>query len=131
VLKTRNMVLGGFALVLILVVAVGAAAALSTGSNVPRQIPPGPGEEQPPNGIAIRNMTLRPPRVTVPVGQVVIFTNADPFDHQIVATSGARFDSGRLHVSQNFRFTPRQPGTITYEDRLYPQLRGTIVVTPK
>ena len=81
------------------------------------------------------SMNFLPANVTVVVGvnNTIVWSNLDPAQHNVVATSvpaGAqRFRSGLLNQGQTFTVTLTVPGTYRYLCSIHPDwMRGTIVV---
>jgi plastocyanin len=92
---------GLFALILPLVLVVGATSASAVTVNV-----------------AVRDNTFNPKTITVNVGDTVVWQNTGAFEH--TATSGAAcapdgtFDSGPLSPGESFSFTFNEPGSYPY-----------------
>jgi plastocyanin len=78
--------------------------------------------------VALRQVAFLPGSLVVRTGQTVHWTNRDPVPHNIVATSGARFDSGTVPPGATFSFTAARPGTIHYVCTLHQGMRGTLQV---
>ncbi len=79
--------------------------------------------------MTLRNTAFSPPTLTAKVGQTIVWTNADPFVHNVTATAGASFRSASLAKGASFRFTPRAPGTITYVCTIHANMTARLVVT--
>jgi plastocyanin len=78
--------------------------------------------------IALRQVAFAPSRLVVHAGQTVHWTNRDAVPHNIVATSGARFDSGTVPPGATFSFTAARPGVVHYVCTLHQGMRGTVQV---
>jgi plastocyanin len=113
-----------------------AATLLLSGEETPTNAAaPPPGEASAPAAegtarVAVRDVRFTPGRATVKVGQLVRWTNADRVPHDVVATRGASFDSGRLGTDEGFAFRPKAPGEITYVCTLHQGMTGTLLVIP-
>jgi glucose/arabinose dehydrogenase/plastocyanin len=79
--------------------------------------------------IEIKNFSVQPDSITVPVGTIVTWINRDPASHTITSDDG-KFDSGTIKSGGEFRFTFSQPGTYTYHCAIHPSMIGKVVVTP-
>lgn len=87
---------------------------------------PTPGNEV---AVTMRDVAFRAHDVTVRLGQTVVWTNEDRVPHDVVATSGARFDSRNLDAGGSFEYRPTAVGTIAYVCTLHQGMDGTITVT--
>ena len=76
--------------------------------------------------VAMRNVRFTPRSLSVRVGQVVTWTDEDRVPHDVVATSGADFDSGNLNANGAFSFRATAPGRIAYACTLHQGMSGTI-----
>jgi plastocyanin len=66
---------------------------------------------------------------TVRAGRTVTWINEDRIPHNVVATSGATFDSGTFGHGEAFTFRPTRPGTIAFVCTLHQGMNGTLTVT--
>jgi plastocyanin len=80
--------------------------------------------------VAMEGTSFIPPEVTVTLGQTVIWTNKDPFPHNVSSSSG-RFSSKNLEPGATWRFTPKTEGRFAYVCTLHPGMKGTLVVKKK
>lgn len=83
--------------------------------------------------VRIQNMKFEPPQISVNAGDTVIFENRDDVPHALRRRDGGSpaLDSGRLRPGKAFSFPVRGVTSILYEDRLHPEMRGSIdVLTP-
>lgn len=78
--------------------------------------------------IAMKNIAFSPDNVTVKVGQKITWTDEEPVEHNVVAQSGATFESEIFGEGKSYSFTPKTAGTIKYECTLHPGMDGTITV---
>jgi plastocyanin len=79
--------------------------------------------------IGMKNIAFNPKSVTVKVGQKIVWTNEEAVDHNVVADSGADFQSSNFGEGKTFDYTPTKAGTIQYECTIHPGMVGTITVT--
>ena len=87
---------------------------------------PGPGKRV---DVTMRNVAFEPRAVSVSVGQTIVWTNHDRVPHDVVATSGAKFDSGNVDAGGTFAFDPTTAGAISYVCTLHQGMTGTITVS--
>jgi plastocyanin len=110
--------------------AVAAAALLaSCGGESPPKRPPPPAKAGGGTRVAMRSIAFVPATATVKVGATVTWTNDDSVDHNVTATSGARFKSPAFGRNGSASFTPKKAGRIRYVCTLHPGMKGTLVVT--
>jgi len=76
--------------------------------------------------VKIDNFTFGPQRLSVKLGDTVVWTNEDDIPHTVVSIS--RFRSAALDTGDKFSFTFTKAGTYEYFCGLHPQMQGTIVV---
>jgi plastocyanin len=79
--------------------------------------------------VVMKNVAFSPRATRVKVGQTVTWVNEDRIAHNIVATSGARFDSGLVGGGATFRFRVTAPGAIAYVCTLHQGMIGSLVVS--
>ena len=101
-----------------------AAPAASTPAAASSSASGGSGEVK----IAMKNIAFAPDDVTVKVGQTITWTDEEPVEHNVVAQSGAKFESDIFGEGKSYSFTPKSPGVIKYECTLHPGMDGTITV---
>lgn len=77
--------------------------------------------------VAIDAVRFQPADVTVSVGDTVVWTNKDPFPHNVTSKHGA-FHSASLAPGRSFRFHATTAGTFPYTCTLHPTMRGEIHV---
>lgn len=112
IVRNRAMVAAVFALLLTSLVAVGNATSVSADATV-----------------TILNFQFMPPKMTIPVGTTVKWTNQDGPTHTVTSDTAGIFDSGNLAPTKSFSFTFTTPGTFTYHCAIHPTMMGSIVVT--
>ncbi len=75
-----------------------------------------------------------PARLSIRVGDTVVYVNEDEVPHTFTASevpSGAsKFDSGPVNPGDSYRYTFRVPGTYRYFCMLHPHKGGIIEVSP-
>jgi plastocyanin len=86
---------------------------------------------KPGEAIGMKSLRFRPDHVRVPVGREITWRNDEGVGHDVVAQSGAQFESKTFGKNGTFQFTPAKAGTIKYECTLHPGMTGTIDVTGK
>jgi plastocyanin len=78
--------------------------------------------------IEMKDTAFDPADVTASVGDTIVWTNEDQFDHNVVADSGADFKSDNFGYDETFEWVANKPGEISYECTLHPGMTGTITV---
>jgi plastocyanin len=81
--------------------------------------------------VSMKSLRFHPDHVQVRVGQPVTWRNDEGVPHNVVAQSGADFESKTFGKDGTFSFTPGQAATIKYECTLHPGMTGTIDVVAK
>jgi polar amino acid transport system substrate-binding protein len=77
--------------------------------------------------VGISKFTFSPAEQWLLAGRSIIWTNADPVDHDVAATDGS-WDSGTISPGATFSFAFATPGDYTYVDTLYAGMTGVIHV---
>lgn len=108
------------ALVAALAVAGCGSSSSSSGGSKPTPVASGT--------IEMKDIAFSPKDATVKVGQKVTWVNKDSVDHNVIAGNGA-FKSGNFGQNGTFTFTPKKPGTYTYQCTLHPGMTATLTVT--
>jgi plastocyanin len=80
--------------------------------------------------VTMQNIAFRPKSLTVDVGEQVTWTNAEDIEHNVVATSGAEFESEIFGKDGSYAFTPTEPGRVTYTCTLHQGMDGELRVAP-
>jgi plastocyanin len=78
--------------------------------------------------VIIQNEGFSPSALIIPVNTTVIWINKDPVIQNIVSDTGL-FESGNLSNGQSFNHTFNQTGSYHYHSTLYPNMKGSIIVT--
>ena len=78
--------------------------------------------------IVMRDIKFDPENATAQAGQEVCWPNEDTIDHNVVAQSGADFESDLYGKGEAFTTTVEQAGTIDYVCTIHPAMVGTIEV---
>jgi plastocyanin len=78
--------------------------------------------------VAMRDVRFRPAQLTTRRGQTITWTNEDRVPHDVTATQGAGFASGKLAAGRSFSFRATAPGEIRYVCTLHQGMTGTIRV---
>ncbi|WP_052374236.1 cupredoxin domain-containing protein [Methanobacterium sp. SMA-27] len=85
--------------------------------------------KQPTNDtVVIQNEGFSPSALIVPVNTTVTWINKDPVTQNLVSDTGL-FESGNLSNGQSFNYTFNQTGSYHYYSNLYPNMKGSIIVT--
>lgn len=81
-----------------------------------------------PGSVTISDFTFVADPITVAAGSTVTWTNADSFNHSVVATDGS-FVSESLSNGETFSNTFDAAGTFDYVCGIHASMTGTVVVT--
>jgi plastocyanin len=111
---------------LIAVVALALAVAGCGGSGGASAATLKPGEP-----ITMKSLRFHPDHVRAKVGETVTWRNDEGIPHDVVADSGATFQSKTFGKGGTYTWTPNKPGTLKYECTLHPGMTGTIDVVAK
>lgn len=76
--------------------------------------------------IAMRGNSFRPRRVTVSLGDTVVWVNRDIVRHDAVKPD--LFDSGELRGGEQFSWVPADTGLVEYRCTIHQRMRGEIRV---
>jgi plastocyanin len=84
------------------------------------------------NAVTIQNFAFSPAALTVKVGTMVTWTNADPDAHTVTSKqgSGGPLNSAALATGATYSYTFTKPGTYAYYCTIHPFMTATVVVTP-
>src|SRR6266568_3825513 len=77
--------------------------------------------------VTIQNTAFAPPTTPIRVGDMVTWTNADPFSHTSTSDTGA-WDSSVIRAGGSFSFIFKTAGTFAYHCSIHLFMHGTIVV---
>jgi plastocyanin len=80
--------------------------------------------------IANRQMTFIPFVAVASVGGKVVFTNEDPFPHNVFSPDNEKFNMGNLPQNGAHTRAFKNPGVYTLLCNLHPGMIGYLVVTP-
>ena len=83
-----------------------------------------------PVAVSIRDFAFAPAAVTVRVGTVVTWTNADTDAHTVRTIATATLKSGVLDTNGTYTYTFTTPGTYAYHCSIHPEMHAAITVTP-
>ena len=84
---------------------------------------------QPAASVRIDNFSFQPKQLTVNVGTIVTWMNADDVPHTATSKDDPQvFDSGPLDTDDKFSFTFRKPGKYTYFCKVHPHMTGVVTV---
>jgi plastocyanin len=76
--------------------------------------------------VAIKALAYVPQTLSVKPGDVVVWTNQDPFPHTVTAPGG--FDSGSIAPGKSWRYKVKRAGTHPYVCTLHSNMKGTLQV---
>lgn len=79
--------------------------------------------------VVVRNVSFNPSRLTVRVGEEVVWSFDDNGLGHTVTADGGSFDSGR-QTTGDFRRVFDPPGEVAYHCEVHARMKGTIVVGP-
>jgi plastocyanin len=79
--------------------------------------------------VSMKDLKFHPEQLKVKAGRTVTWTNDDDVDHNVTATSGAKFHSKAFGGGGTYRFKPTKAGTIAYVCTLHPGMKGRLTVT--
>ena len=80
-----------------------------------------------PKAVQIKGFAFTPKLLTVAVGTVVTWTNADDEAHAVTSTNKL-FHSAALDTDDKYSFTFSKPGEYSYFCSLHPHMTGRIIV---
>ena len=75
----------------------------------------------------IKNLAYLKPRIEVPLGTTVEWTNNDPLPHSVTAVDKS-FNSGLIYPGKTYRHTFTKAGTYEFYCMPHPFMKGTVVV---
>jgi plastocyanin len=80
--------------------------------------------------IEIKAKKYSPAKLTIKVGETVIWTNRDDSDHTIVADDGSfgTRDNDDLSPGESYKFTFKKKGKYKYHCKYHPREKGEIIV---
>ena len=78
--------------------------------------------------IEIKDKKYSQAKLTIKVGQTVIWTNRDDSDHTIVADDGSFGSDGDLARGESYKFTFKKKGKFKYHCKYHPREKGEITV---
>jgi plastocyanin len=81
------------------------------------------------NLVTITSAGFQPGTLTVKVGDIVTWSNADTAAHTVTSDTAGLFDSGPISQGATFKFTFSQAGTFTYHSTSDSGWTGTVTVT--
>lgn len=78
--------------------------------------------------VTIQDYTYEPPRITVPKGTTVTFTNRDSTPHTATSKQSGLFESGSIDTGESGKVKLNESGSFAYYCLFHPFMKGTIVV---
>jgi len=79
--------------------------------------------------VSMKNSKNVPEQISVKVGQKVLWTNDDPYVHNVTATEGEDFESGNIDGGGTYEYTAGKAGVIDYVCTIHSGQIGKITVT--
>ena len=76
----------------------------------------------------IKNISYMQPKITIPVGTTIEWTNSDPLPHTVTATDKS-FSSGLIQPGKTYRHTFTKAGTFNFYCIPHTFMKGAVVVT--
>jgi plastocyanin len=76
--------------------------------------------------VVIQGLLNVPETLKVKRGDIVVWTNKDPFPHTVTAPGA--FDSGPIAAGKSWRLVARRAGTYAYVCTLHSNMKGTLQV---
>ena len=76
--------------------------------------------------VAIKALSYEPPALAVKRGDVVVWTNQDPFPHTV--TASGKFDSKEIKPGESWSYKAQQSGDVPYICSLHPTMKATLRV---
>jgi plastocyanin len=76
--------------------------------------------------VTIEGTSFRPDRLSVAVGDTVVWVNKDPFPH--TATATGNFDSAGIDPEKSWKFVPSKKGTFDYVCTFHPTMKARLTV---
>jgi len=77
--------------------------------------------------IDIKNFAFIRSVTRVMPGDTVVWTNKDPADHSVVSKEGL-FEQDLLATGESYSYTFEEVGRFSYNCRIHPYMKGTIIV---
>jgi len=95
--------------------------------NSPETTPPASEGSQTYN-IEISGFSFKPSELTIKTGDIVTWTNQDPFSHTITSDSGSELNSEKFGKGETYSHTFNTAGTYEYHCAPHPVMKGKIIV---
>ncbi|MGH7592869.1 MAG: cupredoxin domain-containing protein [Gemmatimonadales bacterium] len=111
--------------------AIFLSAALVTGCISDRPLAPigtGPADTAD-TTVRIANFAFAPQEISVHLGAVLEWINADPTIHTVTSDDNT-FDSNVINPDGRYRLTTTRTGVFRYFCRIHPFMQGKVTVTP-
>ncbi|MGP3921983.1 cupredoxin domain-containing protein [Streptomyces sp. 8N616] len=133
----RVLLIGGlgaaFSAVLCLALLESATSGAAAGAPAPaagQQAQPAAQQgEQADYTVDLKGNAYIPAKLTVKVGDTVLWTNYDDVPHTVTTTKGPeKFDSGTLDKGESFSYTFTEPGTYEYYCSVHPDMTASVTV---
>jgi plastocyanin len=79
--------------------------------------------------IQMRAVSFAPRELTIPLGDTVLFKNADIVRHNAVRREV--FDTGNLKAGESYSWVPSDTGSFRYQCTIHTRMRGEVKVVPR
>jgi plastocyanin len=88
-------------------------------------------EDQAGTKVTMKDIAFKPSSLKVKVGDTVTWVNEDAVEHNVTATTGAKFRSELFGKGKTYEYKATKAGTIKYVCTVHPGMEGTLTVTTK
>jgi plastocyanin len=76
--------------------------------------------------VSIKGLAYQPAQLTVKRGDVIVWTNDDPYPHTV--TDQGVFDSNSIAAGASWRYTASKAGNFPYTCTFHPNMKGELKV---
>ena len=77
--------------------------------------------------VVIHNFAFQPPKLTVNVGDTIVWKNTDIVSHTVTAADGS-FDSDEIKPGKSWKLVAKKAGSFQYACSPHPNMHGTLTV---
>jgi plastocyanin len=79
--------------------------------------------------VTIKDLKFTPAKLTIKIGQTVVWTNKDDNDHNVTADDGSFKTDDNLRPGDSFKYKFDKKGKFAYSCTLHPRMKGVVTVT--
>ena len=108
---------------------VALAVLLYLGVAVAAPLAAKPREDDKAKKVTINDLKFSPAKLSIKIGETVIWTNKDDNDHNVVADDGSFNSEENLRRGETFKHKFEKKGKYGYSCTLHPRMKGVISVT--